>query len=217
MRVVGSGFTFDGVWSAGTVTGVRIVSADNVTLLAQLTGVSIGATSLHNAMAGPVAHYVLPWSLLLGGKYGSDFISPGPGNDTVNGGSGSDWLSYHARVNEYPAFTFAVVNVDLALTTVTDAWGFTDTLSSIENVRGTDLNDTLRGNCRDNGFRVMDGADTIDGRGVFDTVEHFRDARFGGMVGVTVNLATGVAIDGFGKTGTISGIANVVGSAGMAG
>ena len=58
----------------------------------------------------------------------------------------------------------------------------------------------------------LGGRDTIDGGGGFDVVRYHRDARFGGTAGVTVNLATGVAIDGFGKQDKLVSIEGVRGT-----
>ena len=76
-------------------------------------------------------------------------------------------------------------------------------------MRGTAQADTLIGSnflgFYSEDFYGLAGADTITGRR-FRLVRYDRDASFGGTAGVTVNLASGTAIDGFGNTDTLSGI-----------
>ena len=56
------------------------------------------------------------------------------------------------------------------------------------------------------------GNDTLDGGDGSDLVSYVSDAQFGGTAGVNVNLATGIAIDGFGNTDTLISIEGVSGS-----
>ena len=99
----------------------------------------------------------------------------------------------------------AGVTVNLATGTATDGFGNTDTLSGIEAVRGTNQADSLTGGLAANDisgeyFYGLGGNDTISGGSGFDEVRYDQDASFGGALGVTVNLATGTATDGFGNT-----------------
>ena len=78
---------------------------------------------------------------------------------------------------------------------------------------GGDGNDSLVG--QGDLENVLDGGagnDTLDGGDGFDIVSYFSDAQFGGTAGVNVNLATGIAIDGFGNTDTLISIEGVAGS-----
>ncbi len=83
------------------------------------------------------------------------------GNDTFDGAEGNDIVAY-AREDE------GAVTVDLATGSATDEFGDTDTLISIEEVRGTNLNDWLKGDDGANTLRGGDGDDTLTGGGGSD-------------------------------------------------
>jgi hypothetical protein len=87
-----------------------------------------------------------------------------------------------------------------------DGFGDTDSLRNIEKVRATNQADTLIGNASDNSFRSVGGFDTVDGGDGFDRVRYDNDAISGGTSGITVNLASGLALDGFGDTDTLTSI-----------
>ena len=63
-------------------------------------------------------------------------------------------------------------------------------------------------------FRGLAGNDTFIGNTSEDTIDYRFDVRHGGDSGVTINLAEGWAVDGFGDTDTISGIDRAIGTAG---
>ncbi len=96
----------------------------------------------------------------LRGGSGDDLIISGSGRDTVDGGSGIDTISY--------ADNSAAVNVDLSNKKTTG--GDSDTIHSVENVIGTDFDDTLRGDKRDNTISGGNGDDTIRGGKGDDTI-----------------------------------------------
>ena len=135
------------------------------------------------------------------------------GNDVIDGGSGYDEVRYDKDVNF--GGTRGVI-VDLAAGKATDGFGAADTLRSIEGVRGTQYADSLHGN--DSNDRSFDsliglgGGDTLDGGGGNDAVRYDRDASFGGAQGVTVDLAKGIATDGFGYRDTLISIEVVRGT-----
>ncbi|RLU06537.1 type I secretion target [Pseudomonas prosekii] len=94
----------------------------------------------------------------LHGGAGNDLLYSGLGNDLLDGGTGSDTASYgHAT---------AGVTVDLSLLTAQNTFGAgTDTLLGIENLTGSNFNDTLRG---DNNSNVINGGlgnDVLNGGG----------------------------------------------------
>jgi Ca2+-binding RTX toxin-like protein len=137
------------------------------------------------------------------GFAGSDAITGGNGNDEVR--YDTDWLM---------GGTFAVI-VDLASGMTTDGFGDTDTLSSIEIVRGSKFGDTFTGSGADETFRGMAGNDTMDGGSGSDWVS-YQFEIFGlelsqTLSAVTVNLGAGMATDGFGDADTLSNIENVAG------
>ncbi|WP_278247628.1 beta strand repeat-containing protein, partial [Teichococcus deserti] len=96
---------------------------------------------------------------LLGGT-GDDWLVGGLGNDTLDGGEGgSDTVDYRYRETG--------VTVNLA-TGIAGSGTDRDTLISIENVVGSNLDDTLIGNDRDNILRGGWGNDTLIGGGGVD-------------------------------------------------
>lgn len=154
-------------------------------------------------------------SLLGGGEGGIsgdtryEQFDPDAGNDTVNGFGGVDWVRYDSST--------AAITVDLRLATgqVQDGMGGVDTLIGIEAIGGSGFNDSMIGSDTNNTgfgneewFRGSEGNDTINGGGGFD-IAGYTDNPTNGVV---VNLATGVAQDGWGGTDTLSNIEGVEGS-----
>ncbi|TSD82950.1 hypothetical protein FFK22_040315, partial [Mycobacterium sp. KBS0706] len=95
----------------------------------------------------------------LNGESQNDTLIGGAGNDSLNGGSGTDTVDYSQDGGS------GAVTVNLATGTATDSFGNTDTLSSIENIIGTALNDTIVANVSnftDNSFNGGAGTDTVD-------------------------------------------------------
>jgi Ca2+-binding RTX toxin-like protein len=113
---------------------------------------------------------------LTGGKV-DDLLEGGAGADKLIGGLGNDTASY--------ANSSAGVTVNLAVLTAQggagDAVG--DTLSAIENLRGSDHDDTLTGNSGANILTGGLGSDTLTGGGGIDLV-----AYTDSVAGVTVDL-----------------------------
>ena len=146
---------------------------------------------------------------LTGGNAASDdfeFFMGLAGNDTIDGGSGYDRADYQMSTS--------AVNVTLGGlsngTATGDASVGTDTLISIEAVRGSIFADTLTGSNAAGifeSFEGREGNDTINGMGGTDRVDYNAS-----RAGVTVNLTTGTASDGYGNTDTLSNIEDVRGS-----
>ncbi|WP_093254308.1 calcium-binding protein [Rubrimonas cliftonensis] len=148
------------------------------------------------------------------GHDGADTLSGGGGDDALRGGAGADLID--GGEGDYDQIMhdggFRGIIADLEAGAVIDQFGDTDTVTGVEHVRGTEFADVMRGNDVFNNFRGLAGADTIDGRGGRDEARYDRDASRGGASGVTVNLAAGFAIDGFGDRDTLIDIEDVVGS-----
>jgi Ca2+-binding RTX toxin-like protein len=88
----------------------------------------------------------------------------GAGNNVLNGGIGTDTLSY--------AFATAAVTVNLGLTTAQATGGSgTDTLLNFENLTGSNYNDKLTGNAAANTLNGGVGNDTLDGMAGNDVLE----------------------------------------------
>ncbi|MDC0933601.1 hypothetical protein OAR97_07085, partial [Arcobacteraceae bacterium] len=124
------------------------------------------------------------------GGDGDDLLIGGDGSDSLIGGSGSDTVSY--------ALDSSLVNVNLRTGTGTDSSGGTDSYNSIENIVGSDYDDTIEGDSGDNTLKGGTGTDTL-------TYENATG-------GVTVNLANSVNNTGSDGTDTISGFENLTGS-----
>jgi len=142
---------------------------------------------------------------------GFDWIKADAGNDTIDGGADRDTYTLEESFFDPGAYRGAVVN--LATGVATDSWGGTDSLTSIERVIGSRMSDRFTGGAGNEQFAGLRGNDTINGGGGSDTVRYDRDAQYGGVMGVNVNLATGIAIDGWGNTDRLSNIENVRGTA----
>ncbi|WP_281172851.1 calcium-binding protein [Roseicyclus elongatus] len=136
---------------------------------------------------------------LIGGA-GEDYINGGLGDDSIDGGTDFDQVTYDDATGS--------VTVNLGTGLATGAAG-NDTLSGIEAIRGSAFDDSLVGNGDRNHMRGLEGNDTLIGGGGDDLVRYDRDANYGGTAGVNVNLSTGVAIDGFGDTDSLSGFVDV--------
>ncbi len=110
----------------------------------------------------------------LNGRGGNDWLIGGTGNDVLNGGAGIDTADYSSRSIHgigYVGATAAVtVNLNLTGTQNTGGAGI-DTLVSIENVSGTNFNDTLTGNGANNVLAGLGGNDTIFGGDGNDRLE----------------------------------------------
>ncbi len=234
VSITGTGFTFDGanLPTGGTVSGITLFASNAITQHVTIIGLSLALTDLYAAWLGPTTSNVLGLVLngadtiigsvfddsLLGftgtdtltGGDGNDILDPGRGADTVDGGAGFDLLSY-SSANTDVEITKGVT-FDLTQATITDPWGFSDTIISIERARGTRFADIFIGNDADNRFEGLDGADTYTGGAGNDRVSFQRDAQFGGTKGATINLAAGTATDGFGNAETFSGIEQATGT-----
>jgi VCBS repeat-containing protein len=95
---------------------------------------------------------------VLHGDAGNDLLFSGAGNDLLDGGIGNDTASY--------AHATAGVKVDLSLLTPQNTLGAgTDTLTGIENLTGSNLNDTLTGDNNSNIITGGLGNDVLNGGG----------------------------------------------------
>jgi Ca2+-binding RTX toxin-like protein len=114
---------------------------------------------------------------LLTGNAGDNWFRGEAGNDTILGGDGIDLASFFSSTSG------AVV--DLAAGTAQDGYGFTDQLSSVENVVGAKAaGDKLDGSAVANRMSGFGGNDRIDGREGQDTL-------LGGMGADTLIGGTG--------------------------
>ncbi|MCP1620900.1 putative secreted protein (type I secretion substrate) [Pseudomonas sp. SLBN-26] len=99
----------------------------------------------------------------LNGGAGNDLLVGGSGNDYLDGGSGTDTAGYQDAT--------AGVNVNLGITGQQNTGGAgLDTLVNMENLTGSNFNDTLTGNSGANVLSGLAGNDTLIGAGGNDTL-----------------------------------------------
>ncbi|HVZ45659.1 MAG TPA: hypothetical protein VHA82_17765 [Ramlibacter sp.] len=138
-----------------------------------------------------------PYADTLTGSAGTDVLRGNAGNDTIDGGAGNDWADYAAATG--------AVTASLATGTSSGADG-TDTLVSIERLRGSDFGDVLTGDAGDNILRGNQGNDTLDG-GAGNDAADYRNAT--GGVTVRLDLGTASGADG---NDSLANIENAYGS-----
>ena len=112
---------------------------------------------------------------LFGGA-GNDILIGGAGNDVLNGGAGTDWAYYNTAVS--------AVSASLATTAVQITGGAgSDSLIDIENLLGSQYNDTLTGNAVANILNGGAGNDMLNGGAGNDTLigGAGKDALTGGV------------------------------------
>jgi Ca2+-binding RTX toxin-like protein len=89
------------------------------------------------------------------------------GNDIIDGKGGTDRADYQTSIGA----VMVTLGAGGAATAVQDGWGYTDTLSNIEDVRGSrDFNDVLTGNELANKLEGLGGNDTLSGGSGDDTL-----------------------------------------------
>jgi Ca2+-binding RTX toxin-like protein len=96
------------------------------------------------------------------GAEGSQQFRANGGDDMIDGGAGQDILDYRDTGGGDEIPTGPVV-VNMVTGTASDGFGGTDTFTNIEDIRGSEYNDSLLGNDGDNEIEGNAGNDTIDG------------------------------------------------------
>lgn len=114
----------------------------------------------------------------------------GAGNDVIDGRGGLDIVDYR--------FAPGAVTVDLAAGTASDGYGSSDTLSNIEDVRGSIFGDVIAGDRGVNRIEGGAGDDTINGGAGFDI------AVFSGAQHEYTIVRRGIAVTVTGPDGTDS-------------
>lgn len=192
-----------GIYSSvtGAITGAVAQGAstggDLFSSIENATGSGFNDTLIGNAGANR-----------LDGGGGNDDLQGGLGDDSLEGGDGFDTANYSTVAT--------AVTANLATHKATGAGIGTDTLSNIERLVGTALNDTLTGDEYDNelvggdGDDVLDGgagADSLIGGDGVDKVTYLSAAS-----GVTLSLKTPANSSGDAAGDTFTGIEIVIGS-----
>jgi hypothetical protein len=166
---------------------------------------SVASTSylknIENILGGSLADKIT-------GDSNNNILNGSLGNDTLDGGDGWDVVEF----NSDKATTGVSVDLSVTPAKVTSTYFGNDTLSNIEEVWGSKLADTIKGNKNDNKFKGDFGNDTIDGGDGIDTCIYdvsgtFQEATFtdiknifkyeklsSGQIIVTQKTANGVAV-----------------------
>jgi Ca2+-binding RTX toxin-like protein len=141
------------------------------------------------------------------GEGGNDTLIGGLGGDELVGGSGNDTASYAGAV-------FGVAASLVSGGTTGEALG--DTFETVENLIGSFFADTLTGDANVNVLDGGSGNDTLQGGGAGDELiggGGTDTAAYGDSAsGVTVNLISGLGLDGTAEGDTLTDIENVTGS-----
>jgi Ca2+-binding RTX toxin-like protein len=138
---------------------------------------------------------------LKGSSADGELFRGGAGNDTIDGGGGlGDAVNY----NTSPDAVF----VHLGNGVADDGFGTVDTLIGISAVRGSIHDDWLIGSDGNDSLEGLQGNDRLDGGEGFDYAVYTRSDS-----GVSVDLSSGIALDGAGGNDSLTGIEGVVGSA----
>ncbi|MET0282729.1 MAG: PA14 domain-containing protein [Steroidobacteraceae bacterium] len=147
---------------------------------------------------------------VLSGGDGNDLLEGAAGADVLRGGAGSDTAGYAGAASG--------VTVSLASpgTNSGDAAG--DVYDSIENLAGSVFNDRLTGNSGANRLMGGAGADTLVGGAGADQLvggegSDWADYQASAQE-VTVDLTAGLGAGGDAQGDTLSGVENVIGTAG---
>ena len=210
--IIDGGLGVDTAGYAGATAGVTVTLAKTT---AQNT-LGAGTDTIVNVenLTGSAFNDVLTGSSganVLRGGDGNDILDGGAGNDVLDGGAGIDTAFYGSAA--------AAVIVSLAIAGAQSTGGSAvDTLTGIENLTGSNYNDTLTGDAGNNvisggsGNDLIDGGagdDSLDGGVGIDTLTYAA-----ATAGVSVNLALLVAqVTGGAGTDIIVNFENLTGSA----
>jgi Ca2+-binding RTX toxin-like protein len=103
------------------------------------------------------------------GSAADESFSGMAGDDSFNGGSGFDEIDY--RNDDISGYGVSGVYVDLASGFAVDGFGYHDTLTGIEAVRGSQFMDRITGDANPNRLRGEDGNDLLYGGAGNDLLE----------------------------------------------
>jgi Ca2+-binding RTX toxin-like protein len=165
---------------------------DTVSYAAAATAVIVNLTT-GTATGGGGADTLVGFTNIIGSNL-NDTLTGDSGANTIDGGGGTDTMTYAGS---------SAVSVSLTTGTNTGGDAAGDVLVSIENVTGSAGNDTIEGS---GGNNVLNG-----GSGGNDTLSY---ANAAGPTGITISLALVTAqVTGGSGTDTVTGFDNLIGSA----
>lgn len=122
----------------------------------------------------------------LSGDAGNDFLVGGAGDDSLSGGAGVDTVTYEDNQS-------SSVTANLATGTATGIESGSDTITGVENLRGSDYADSLTGDAGSNLLQGRAGADMLNGGAGNDALEggSGADVLIGGSGNDTMSGGTG--------------------------
>ena len=139
---------------------------------------------------------------------GDDIVEGGAGADTIQGGAGNDTATYFSSDQS--------VTVSLVATTQSGGDAEGDTLTAIENLTGSQHDDTLTGDANANSLEAEAGDDTLAGGAGSDTIDggdgNDTASYVSSSAAVTVNLDSGAASGGDAQGDQLIEIENLEGS-----
>ena len=105
---------------------------------------------------------------MIDARGGADLINSSVGNDDIDGGAGTDTINYSTFTAGITVNLLDTPDVDgyVALT----ATGKADRVKNIENITGSEFNDTITGDATGQTLIGNDGNDVIDGDAGNDTI-----------------------------------------------
>jgi Ca2+-binding RTX toxin-like protein len=181
--------------TGGQIELIVVEQQDGSLVTYALSASGLSATSGGDLLVGSVSSETLSGGLgndiifsngggdvLLGGG-GDDFLAGGPINDVLDGGAGIDTVDF--------AGATGAISVDLSITSVQSLGGGAgnDTLTNIENVRGSAFADTIAGDANDNSLQGGDGNDVLAGAAGNDS---YRFSHFDGTGVISINDSSGI-------------------------
>lgn len=206
---------FDGGEGEDTLDFTQYNNDSQIDLINQIAETESGTNSvigIENVIAGDGSDFII------GGDEDNHFIGNG-GDDTFIGGFGIDVFEGGMGDDEVRyTDSLIAVNINLATSTYIGNVAAGDTFISIEDIFGSNFDDTLTGDDEDNqlsggnGDDLLDGgegADALIGGGNTSAGDTVTYAASGGTV--IVNLTTG-GIGNIAEGDTYSGIENIIGT-----
>jgi Ca2+-binding RTX toxin-like protein len=161
----------DGMGGIDTVLGIEAVfgGTQNDTMIGGEGGDNLFGSSGNDSLLGGAGNDVLQPSFgldtVIAGE-GNDliFISVGSQNDSIDGGNGTDALSFSGSSSNYS------ISIDLVAGRANDGLGSVYTLIGIENISSGSGNDTIIGNDGAESFLGGNGQDSLIGGSGNDTL-----------------------------------------------